>query len=336
MKNAILTVALTFGVCSHVLPQSETFQPSPCELIPLPGQEVSFLIDGVEKLRWHAAESVPRPFFFPFNGPSGVPLTRMGHPGAPNHDHHRSIWFAHHDVNGLDFWADGKGTTIRQKEWLTYEDGNEEAIMAVRLGWFNPDGGEVMEQVMVAALRPLDFGEHELEFQTTFRVPDGQKTVELGKTNFGFLAVRVAKTISHHFGGGNLTNSEGKVGEESIFGKPAKWMDYSGPVLVGKGSDRLPFSQGITFFDHPDNPRYPTPWHVRSDGWMGAAFCLNEGLTLTTESPLTLRYLLHAHAGACDAEQADIHADAFSRRKGFEVRKSERPHRHWEVVREVQ
>ena len=30
----------------------------------------------------------------------------MGHPGAPDHDHHRSVWFAHFKVLGIDFWGD--------------------------------------------------------------------------------------------------------------------------------------------------------------------------------------------------------------------------------------
>ncbi len=36
----------------------------------------------------------------------------MGHPGAPNHDHHRSIWFAHNKLLGIDFWSD----RTRQRE----------------------------------------------------------------------------------------------------------------------------------------------------------------------------------------------------------------------------
>ena len=77
-----------------------------CRILPLPDSQTSFQIDGHERLRWHSGESYPRPFFYPLLGPTGSPLTRMGHPGAPNHDHHRSIWFAHHKVLGIDFWSD--------------------------------------------------------------------------------------------------------------------------------------------------------------------------------------------------------------------------------------
>src|SRR5262245_63592822 len=86
-------------------------------------------------------------------------------------------------------------------------------------------------------------GETFVELQSTFR--PAAESLEFGKTNFGFLAVRVARSLSCHFGGGVLTSSEGAVGEPAIFGKPAKWMDYSGPVPKGG-------TQGITYFDHLD------------------------------------------------------------------------------------
>ncbi|MCH7687320.1 MAG: PmoA family protein, partial [Planctomycetes bacterium] len=77
-----------------------------CQVIPLAEHQVSLQIDGTERLRWHYGRQYPRPFFFPFAGPSGSWLTRMGHPGAPNHDHHRPIWFAHARVLGIDFWSE--------------------------------------------------------------------------------------------------------------------------------------------------------------------------------------------------------------------------------------
>lgn len=307
--------------------------PPRCEIIPEPDHEFSFQIDGVEKTRWHAGTNYPRPFFFPFNGPSGTPLTRMGHPGAPNHDHHQSIWFAHHDVEGNSFWANSDKSVIRQKEWLAIEDSDDEAILAVLLGWFDPDGTELLEQEAVSAIRPLPNGEYELEIQFTLRVPPGRESTTLMKTNFGLFAVRVAKSISAHFGAGQLTNSEGAVGEKEIFGKQAKWMDYSGPVAVGEGGEREWVTEGITFFDHPDNPRYPSHWHVREDGWMGASFCFNEGYTITTETPLALRYLLYSHSGPANAQASAERLAAFAKRKPLSVSKGTKRHHQFEVAR---
>jgi hypothetical protein len=294
-----------------------------CRIVPHAEHQTAFELNGRETTRWHFPTDYPRPFFYPFNGPSGATLTRMGHPGAPNHDHHQSIWFAHNSVAGSSFWANSGDGRIRQREWLCYEDGDEHAIMAVRLGWF---GGkperELLEQTLIAINRPCEKGEHTLELQSTFRAL--KEPVTLGKTNFGFLAVRVAKSVSAFFGGGKISDSEGRVGEPDIFGKQAMWMDYSGPVVEG-------VTEGITYFDHPSNPRSPTHWHVRSDGWMGAALCLNEGLTIAPDAPLKLRYLLHAHRGDVDKQRAAQMLAEFKQFPLLEVVKGSVPHRQFET-----
>lgn len=302
-----------------------------CQILPLAGYQTSFLIDGSERLRWHFGTDYPRPFFFPLNGPSGSSLTRMGHPGAPNHDHHQSIWFAHHKVLGMDFWANNLPPRIRQQEWLAYIDGDDEAIMAVKLGWYDGhDPKELLVQELIAAVRPG--GEPDsngatetlVELQSTFR--PAADMLEFGKTNFGFLAVRVAKNLSIHFGGGVLTDSEGRVGEPAIFGQRARWMDYSGPVSDGK-------IEGITYFDHPSNPGYPTHWHVREDGWMGASACFADPLISNKVQPLVLRYLLHTHSGTLDAAKALNQSQQFNQRPPYSVTKAPAKHETWSVQR---
>ncbi|MEZ6121825.1 MAG: PmoA family protein [Planctomycetaceae bacterium] len=332
---ALLTLLAIGGadVCGQA--DDHEYRPPKCEILPLPNDQVSFRIDGVEKLRWHFGSQYPRPFFYPLNGPSGEPLTRMGHPGAQNHDHHRSIWFAHHAVNGTSFWADASRASIRQKYWYRYRDGDSEAVMASCLGWFDEEGKELLEQDLVAALIPLANDQHALEIQLTLRPPSGGPPVTLQKTNFGVLAVRVAGSISGYFGGGQLSDSEGRVGEPAIFGQQAKWMDYSGPLAVGTGPQRTVVTEGITYFDHPDNPRYPTFWHVREDGWMGASYGMHADQIVTEAEPLTLRYLLWAHSGPYNATASEsVHAD-FRARPGFRIRKptASEKHRQYEVER---
>ena len=313
-------------------PESRVWQPSRCEVVPLAGHQVSLRVDGAERLRWHHGPQYPRPFFFPLLGPSGEPLTRMGHPGAENHDHHRSVWFAHHDVGGFDFWADGRQTQIRQKHWYGYFGGEQEGIIATKLGWYAPDGRELMEQDMIAAILPRDDGQYELELQIDLRPGSAGDTVELGKTNFGLLAVRVAESLSVHFGGGKLTNSEGGSNESEIFGQAAKWVDYSGPVAVGAGEQRRVLVEGITYFDHPDNPRYPNRWHVREDGWMGASLCFDEGHSVSATQGLRLRYLLWVHRGGADPSGAEAIRAEFAARSPWLIRKSRPDERHRQYV----
>ena len=330
-----LLLPLLLFASAGAAPTGEPFVPPRCEVLPLPEQQVSLRVDGVEKTRWHFGNQYPRPFFYPFNGPSGTSLTRMGHPGAENHDHHRSVWFAHHNVAGVDFWSDQTAGRVRQKHWYSYQDGDDQAVMASVTGWYDGSGQELMEQDVIAVLIPLDEGEHALEIQITMRPVAKDKPVALAKTNFGFLAVRVAKTISTHFGAGQLTDSEGRQGEPAIFGKQARWMDYSGPIAVGSGPDRKAVIEGITYFDHPENPRYPTHWHVRADGWMGASFCMQEGIVITADAPLTLRYLLHAHRGGYDPVKAQAVHEQFAQRPGLEIGKGTKGHCQYEVNRKA-
>ncbi len=313
-----MSVAAVAGLAVRVSPGDVQMDEIPShEAVPLPNHQVSLRIDGVERTRWHFGPQYPRPFFYPLLGPSGQPLTRMGHPGAPDHDHHRSIWFAHFKVLGIDFWGDGRNeATIRQLQWLALEDTSGEARLAVRLGWFDGhDPAALVVQDVVVGVRDDGRGGTLMEVQSRF-VPQAEQ-LEFQQTNFGFFAVRVARSLSGAFGGGTITSSTGATGEKSIFGKPARWMDYSGLVRGAEG----PILEGVTYIDHPENPGQPTGWHVREDGWMCASPCMNAGLVVRRDDPLELRYLLHAHADGADAVDADRRHAAFAASGAYRVEK---------------
>ena len=117
------------------------FQVPKCQVVPLPDSQASLQIDGRERLCWHFDAKYPRLFFYPFNGPSGETLTRMGHPGAPIHDHHRSVWWAHAKVDGENYWGgERRRASGRSCGWRT--------PMATSAGWSNGAGKEIMEQEM--------------------------------------------------------------------------------------------------------------------------------------------------------------------------------------------
>lgn len=303
-----------------------------CEIIPQAHDQAAFLIDGREVTRWHFGADALRPCFHPLLGPdSRRSLTRMGHPGAPNHDHHRSVWFAHYKVLGVDFWSINSTARIAQKLWFVYDDGDESARMAVQLDWLDGhDPAPLLEQELVVTLQPLDGGEYTLALDSVFR-PRAEQ-LEFQQTNFGFLAVRVARTISAHFGGGRLTGASGGTGEPQLHQTHAEWMDYSGPMPVDAADGtRSTVIEGITYFDHPDNPGFPTRWHVRDDGWMGASPCQTTPLLTTREQPLALRYLLHVHRGAVDPARASAVARAWRQEPRLTVAKSMQPHRQFEL-----
>jgi len=76
----------------------------------LPGTDgARLLLDGRPRAFDHFGAGFTRPFLFPVLGPSGGELTRMGHPNPVGHEHHKSVWFGHEEVAGVNFWIDRPG-----------------------------------------------------------------------------------------------------------------------------------------------------------------------------------------------------------------------------------
>ena len=283
-------------------------QPKPAprlQAVPLPYHQVSFERDGREIARLHFGAELRRPFVFPVIGPSGRSLTRMGHPHDPEgHSHHNSVWLSHNDVQGVVFWGDrGKGRIVHQRIEKIGEDGAASWVISHN-AWINE---ETKKSLLFERRRThvglLDNDEWLLILDSQFQA---KEEIVLGKTPFGMTGVRMAKPIGVHDGGGTIRNSAGQTNEKEVFWKRAKWVDYSGAIADTK-------VEGITLFDHPDNPNHPSVYHVRDDGWMGAALTFDAPLKITPTAPLKLRYGLYGHAGQPSAEHLEQRWSAFAK-----------------------
>ena len=309
---------------------------------PLAERQFGFFIGQTEVTRWHFSDLAPRPYFFPVNGPSGHSLTRMGHPGAPNHDHHRSFWFAHSDMLGIDFWSETTAARIRQSQWYAIEDGEEAARIAFELLWTDGHNPEpLIKQDVFVTLRTAPLG-WTLELQNDFRAT--AMGIEFRKSNFGVLGLRVAKSLSVVFGGGLITGADGFEGEPQLFGKPNRWLDYSGPIYIEPAAESATASdkstqpaarqrvEGLTLIDHATNPGHPAKWHVRNDGWIGPSLSRDAAVIVPQNEPLTCRYLLYIHSGACDPQQINALAQLFDSSPPLQVKKSTKPHHQFEIA----
>jgi hypothetical protein len=256
-----------------------------------------------------------RPYLYPILLPGGVAMTRnwpmREAPGEDrDHPHHRSLWWAHGDVNGVDFWSESSkaGKTI-QSELVEAKSGPESGIIRTTNKLVGPDG-----KVIATDERTLRFaarGEHRLlDFTVTVRASEGP--VEFGDTKEGTMAIRLAESMrlkpnKDHAGKptGHIVNSEG-VRDGDTWGKRATWVDYHGPV----GGETV----GVAIFDHPSNPRHPTWWHVRDYGLFAAnPFGVHDfekrpagtgNLKLAAGESVTFRYRFVFHRG--DEQQAGI------------------------------
>jgi len=221
---------------------------------------VTVSVDGKLFTRY-LIKSGAKPVLWPVLGPTGKEMTRAypmrdaGPDERNDHIHHRSFWFTHGDVNGVDFWAENEGHgNIVHREFVTVA-GGKHAVIVTRNDWIGPDGKKICEDE-----RHLTFGANDVarwvDFNVTVRANVGE--VKFGDTKEGSFGVRVAGTMKVTANqGGTIINSEGQKDGET-WGKPAKWVDYQGPV---EGE-----TLGIAILNHPSSFRYPTYWHVRTYG----------------------------------------------------------------------
>ncbi len=300
------------------------------QVLPLPYDQASFQYQGRELTRYHFGPTLRRPFLYPVSGPEGRSLTRMGHPRDPfGHSHHNSIWISHTDVGGVNFWADRDKTPpgrIVCERIEQYEDGPKSAWLLAINAWQDAQGKTILLERRRIEVQVVD-ADHWWILIDLQLEPPGQAPVLIGQNPFGIIGVRMAKTIGVADGGGRLLNSEGQRGEPAMFRKPARWVDYSGPITLetpagpsepsasggesrSKGPE--PFA-GITLMDHPSNPSHPTPFHVRADGWMGASLTLAKPITIQPGQPLRLRYGLWIHPGVPSQEQVENQWQEFSK-----------------------
>jgi hypothetical protein len=267
------------------------------QAIPQPNEEVSFQREGVEIARLHGARDLQRPFVFPLIGPSGRSLTRMGHPHDPvTHSHHNSVWFAHQSVNGLNFWEDTRGGRIVQQRINRLDDSDLSAAVETVNAWITKDGTTLLDEQRRMTVQWLEHGEWLLFIDAQFEAHAGDVTFD--QSWFGLIGVRMAKTIGVNDGGGTIRNSEGGIDEVGCFRKPARWVDYAGPITTTT-------SEGITLMDHPMNLHHPVAFHVRNDGWMGATLSAPGAVVVKPGAPLRVRYGLYVHSGIPAAPQIE-------------------------------
>jgi hypothetical protein len=266
-------------------------------IIPQPDDQLSFQVDGREWLRYHYGAQTPKPHFYPVMGPAGAPVTRLTHPQDPfTHAHHLSLWIGHQNVAGLNFWEHQKSPARIVHDRIAKIEDGDTASLTIHAKWLDADKKPLLLDERTWTLSPRyetlganGYGEYTLDLE--LKLTPVAPTLTFAKSNFGLVAVRVAKMMGSADGGGTIRNSEGQVNEEQLMPhRRARWCDYSGRPAPG-------VVNGVTLFDHPANPNHPTYFHVRRDGWMGSSFSFENDVVVTKEKPLLLRYRFLVHAG---------------------------------------
>lgn len=253
-------------------------------------------------------DSNGKPIIYPLVGPAGHRMTRdfpmkdAGPDERNDHDHHRSLWLTHGDVNGVDFWLDDDhcGKIVhRSGEATTRDDGS--VVITTHNDWNSPEGKRLLSDVRRYHFS-VSGGRRIIDADFLLIASDGD--VNFGDTKEGSFGLRVAGTMKVDAKkGGLVTNAEG-LHDKDAWGKKSAWVNYSGPV---KGD-----TVGVTVHDHPESFQYPCRWHVRTYGLFAAnPFGVyhfvggekTDGVVLKKGETMRLSYRVVIEADKFDAEQ---------------------------------
>ncbi len=281
--------------------------------------EVAVAIDGRPATTFFYGPDVTKPYLFPLRTADGAVVTR-GWPMNPragerhDHIHHRGVWFAHSNVNGIDFWNSDPsyhkpkmGHIVASH--VVASGGKSEGTIQAQLAWNDPSGKTLLDESRTMTFRPGNPRVIDFDFTLTARQP-----VTFGDDKDGVFGIRLAPELEEALKdapagavrSGAMTDANGCRQEAGCWGKRSNWIDVSGQI-DGK-------TEGVAIFDDPANPRHPTYWHARGYGLLAAnifgvkAFerdpAQDGSLSLPPGGTLHFRYRVVLHSGA--ASEAEI------------------------------
>lgn len=274
--------------------------------------QVHVLFDGRPFTTFHFASRWDKPFLHPIRTASGAVISR-GFPLEPqpgdstDHPWHRGIWYGHADINGEDFWRElgaEKTSRLISAAGPSYSASRQKGTLRVSLSLETP------RKLLLGSVRQTytfsKSGPHPVIDATIEILADRGRPLTFGDTDDGGFGLRLADSFRQDRGAA-LVNSDGLRDTENIWGKPARWVDYSA-VLGGRKT-------GVTLMDHPTNFRHPTTWHARGYGLCSAnPFALRSftgdkskdgAHTISTGDRLVFRYRVLIHEGDFDTRDIE-------------------------------
>lgn len=271
------------------------------------------LIDGVHFTSYHYGKEWRKPFLWPVNCEGGVGITRdfpMEAGDTPrfarDHPHHKSFWSAYGEVNGHDLWAEGTGAGNQISGEVTFGSGDAYGWVRAANVWEDKDGNPIINETREYRFYATPENGRLFDATVVFTAENGDVLFSDTKEG-GIVSARMRADICN--AKAIITNALGDNGEDTAWGKPSPWCDFSGDIPeVGM--------RGLTIFDNPGNLRHPSSWHIRNYGLMGAN-CFgysyfnekeyNKGLipengdyTIEAGKTLSLTYRMYVHTGSVE------------------------------------
>lgn len=259
---------------------------------------VDVTLGGALFMTFHHGTDYPKPFINPILTPGGVNMLRepMGAYTDGEHPWQRGLTLMQGAINGVDCWNEqsrpGFGHTVQDA--MQIGQGPLSTVISTTNTWYEKDKPLMTDH---RSYRLFDTPRDAVVLDVAFTLEASQGPVTIGATKEGgFLCIRVNPTMNAS-DGGQMTNAYGATDETGCWSKPAHWMDYYGPV----GDE----TAGFAVFDHPDNFRYPTTWHVRGYGLFAPnCWMFKDDHHVPAGEAMTFRWRVVIHTG--DTQEANI------------------------------
>lgn len=311
----LIAVSTLVTGCSAVPPASTapySFKSTDTSLALMNGDNIVWQLNYDEK--------EDKPYFHPVALTDGTVLTELR---PPDHVWHRGLWWSWKTINRLNYWEEDKVSHLANErneitavKLKTHPDKSADAEIHIS---YHPRGRPpvLTEKRLLKISPPDEKGIYYIDWKSTFTAKDKDAVLErtpvLGQPNgvawggYAGLSVRFADIAKNW----RVVDSEANTYNKEFNTAKAPWCDYTIEPTPGKPA-------GIVIFDHPDNPRHPTPWYVILGPGMkyfSPAFLFYEPYTLKANDTLTLKYRILIHPGRTDRSMLEDQWQTFSKLK---------------------
>lgn len=225
-----------------------------------------------------------------------------------DHQWHRAAWFSWKTINGLLYWEeDAQGRSPGVNELVSVKaqtKADHSARFELQLTYHPPGKPAVLSEKRVLEVSaPDSAGGYAIDWQSTFRA--GKEDVVLDRTpiagepggvawgGYAGLSLRLVPELRSW----QFVDADGPAKGTN---KDARWMSFGGKFKDGQAA--------IVVFDHPKNPRHPTPWYlIQGMPYFSPALVYRSPMKLPAGEDFTLRYRMKFQTRAVDraATQAD-------------------------------
>jgi len=238
-----------------------------------------------------------KPYFHPLTIPGTDDVLTSFRP--PDHTWHLGFWFSWKFINGCNFWEpDPNGVTRVLSQTVT--PGPDKTLRIEATLSYEAKGSEIVREHRAALVTTQTNGNYAIAWDSTFTAQGADAVFSSTPSKkdsagnwasggYGGLMWRFANSPAIAY---TFSSASGKTDVQTC-GETNAWLAVVATAQASGAQAK------ITFSDHPENPRYPTPWFARysatahnNRGYylVGPSLTFHEPFTLPAGKSAHLRY----------------------------------------------